>query len=596
MKDINALIVRFKSRKSGFSLIEVMVALVIIALIIFTFTPLTVFSFKQIYQSGEGQAAIYSQQSTLEKKLSTRNTNTGLPGVTIDTIFKATTASGHTVPKVGPVSVNGALVSDNGMVSGFHLATVYTDIGAGDNKARIRLVPNSVSETEELKGKVIQIYAEFLAFTSADETQFKLIDNTGSQVSGITFNFIDSTTFSMKLSTSTVSVTAAKAPYTVKLRNDDALTAKLYVDPPDIIVACGNGQYYTSKLVDSGSNEQANFFKTNVTIAGSINGIEWNSDYKKYIAVGNNGVCRTLTGGNSWVNEDNNFDEVGELLNSTYLGNAYRNRPPVNNQAIGTDYNGIPVIGGRYLYQERFIFWMAAEEQGFLTNYNVSDANKFSNQIHTEGIQLVNDITTVQTGEGNSYTFTVGSYNGNAFVMARNPNVNSGSWFDTFNYSNKRYPIATGIAGGISITSGTEQPVFLFCTAGGKIYKTNQIVRHVNDTNTTNWAETYSNTSLIFSSLSFGGKTFVAVGNSNAAVVGKISSTDGSISWTSKNIAGTGSSFSEVLYINDRFYAVGKSSANKGIVYTSTDGETWKSAIFTNGDPSAPFIAIAGRN
>ncbi|HHT64701.1 MAG TPA: hypothetical protein GX017_01275, partial [Clostridiales bacterium] len=86
-----------------------------------------------------------------------------------------------------------------------------------------------------------------------------------------------------------------------------------------------------------------------------------------------------------------------------------------------------------------------------------------------------------------------------------------------------------------------------------------------------------------------GGDRFVAVGNSNYALVRR-NGPNANKEWTRHTISTSGT-FNEVIYINDRFYAVGSSG-----IYYSTDGESWTQAVLDGGQPTSAFTAIAGRN
>jgi len=54
----------FKSKK-GFTLVEILVALTIILMVVFAFTPLMAFSLRQIYESGKGQKELYESKSQM---------------------------------------------------------------------------------------------------------------------------------------------------------------------------------------------------------------------------------------------------------------------------------------------------------------------------------------------------------------------------------------------------------------------------------------------------------------------------------------------------------------------------------------------------
>jgi len=581
----------FKSKK-GFTLVEILVALTIILMVVFAFTPLMAFSLRQIYESGKGQKELYESKSQMEKKLSERNTNSGLPSVTINTVFKeATTSSGEVLPKTGPIPVTGAFVSDTGTLSGFELATVYTAIAAGDNKARIRLVPNSVSEDDNLLGKVIYIYSEFLAFAPEDAGRFKLYDKNNNQVNTVSFSFIDNMTMAMTLSSTSPSVTASLQPYTVKLGNNDSYTAKLYVEPPNIIVAASNGEYYSSKGIDGSSGSmQPLFYKSSGKIANSINEIIWDGATSRYLAVGNGGVYRTLSGGNSWTTGD--ITGNGSILNNDIIVLGERNKTP-DIQSVGINYNGIPIIGGRFMYQTKvLIYWTDDKMHGFATDYNASGSNlssKFPNLTHSSQVKSVDDIITVQSN-GTSYSIAVGSdEDNNAVVIARTPSVDNGRWYDAIP-SSVKLPAATSIEYGATYNGEEEVPVFLLGTANGKIYSSRQIVK-----GNTSWTQENigSGGPGKITSISFGGDRFVVVGDSGKILTGILNSS-GTITWNSYNIA-SGASFNDVEYINDRFYAVGQKDG-KGIIYASTDGISWFSAQYSGGNPSQPFVTVAGRN
>lgn len=586
--------VMLRSNK-GFTLVEILVALTIVLMVVFAFTPLMTYSLRLIYESGAGQEKLYESKSRIEEKLSERNKNEGLPSVSINTVFKATTSpSGEIIPKTGPISVTGTFVSDTGKVSDFELATVYTAISAGDNKARIRLVPNSVSEDDKLLGRVIYIYSEFLAFTEEDAERFSLFDASGNKVNNVSFSFLDNMTIAMTLSSSTPSVTATLQPYTVKLGTNDSYTAKLYVEPPNIIVASENGEYYSSKGIEGASaSSQAVFARSSAKIAGSVNEIIWDSSMSRYIAVGNGGAYRTLSGGNAWSNGD--ITGNGSILLNDYLILGERNKTP-DIELVGIDYNGMPIIGGRFMYQVKSIVnwslqWVDDQMHGFVTDYNQNGSNlqsRFTTLTHSGQIDSVNDIITVKS-KGTFYSVAVGGDNADkAFVYVRCPSVDNGKWFNAM--SSSGLPSATAAGYGASYNGEDEIPVFLLGTSNGKIYSARAIVK-----GNTNWKEESIGNGGPgkITAISFGGDRFVAVGSSGNALVG-ILSPSGSISWNAYNIS-SGASFNDIEYINDRFYAVGQNKG-KGIIYSSTDGVTWVSAIYSGGDPAQPFKTIAGRN
>jgi len=567
--------------QKGFTLAEILVALVIIAILIFSFTPLTVFSFKQIYETGRAQSALYEQKGKVEETMASRNANTGLPQVTIETVFRETTHNGHTIPEVGPVPVVGSWVSDSGSQSNFQVATVYTAIGAGDNHARIRLAPDSVSEDDNLSGKIINVYSEFLIFDSS--TQFKLKDNTGAIVSSVTFTYKDSTTFELKLSSG---ITAQKSPYIVEM-DGTGYSAKLYVAPPNIIAVCSDGWYYTSKgfEFDEDGNPRVVFKKSASKIANNINDIMWHEQTGKYIAVGNSGVYRTLSGGTSW-----NSLDIGEkaFIDEYLLVYAVKSGVP-NIAAIGTDFSGLPVIGGLFDYMERILIGWSRTPNGFLA---LRDNNSYSYLKYDKEYTAVNDIQTVQDNNG-LITLAVGKVSTNqGFVMARKAGVSNNNWFETT--SSTLNAEITSVAGGVDVdgkgtsdtADDTASPIFVITTRNGKVYYTNTI------TSSTNWQQMTlpSGSPSALTSVVCGGDRFVAVGNSNYALVRR-NGPNANKSWTRHTICSGNPTFNEVIYINDRFYAVGSSG-----IYYSTDGESWTQAVLDGGQPTSAFTAIAGRN
>lgn len=605
-------------KNKGFTLIEVLTALAIIALLIFAFTPLIVFSFQQLHDTGVGQKSLYSQKATVEEKLATRNTNTGLPTVTVQTVFKETTHGGTSISAVGPIPVVGTFVSDTGTATGFKVATVYSAIGTGDNKARMRLMPNSIIEDDELLGKEIYIYSEF--FTFDDGSAFILRDNktnnvnTGSSTD-VSFSRLNATTYILKLSSAAPSVSAALSPYTVELVGS-SYSAKLIVDPPNIIVASANGIYYTSKGVEGGGTSvEAKFIRVknssnvDVRIANNVNDMTWDGVVGRYIAVGDAGVFRTLTGGISWINDDIG---AGDIYYRSFLGLQDRNTPP-NTKRVDLDYNNVPYIGGTYNIQSKGWFggWNSGSPYGFLVNRH--DTSGFLSLFQEENYS-VNDIHTI-TGAGSSFSLAVGSTNGStnpsyAFVMAKKPGVNSNNWFNTFNYG-RNLPVATGVTSGIVINDkGTidtsddeERPIYVFCTNNGKLFRAYSVVVHQSSTNTTNWQEITpipSDGPTQFKDIACSGNKIVAVGNSRYAIVGTISTVGNvdEITWSREAILPSGTpTFNKVMYINDRFFAIGESSSTSsgsGVVYFSTDGGSWTPATFPDTPPK--FQTIAGRN
>ncbi|NMA65734.1 MAG: prepilin-type N-terminal cleavage/methylation domain-containing protein [Clostridiaceae bacterium] len=588
----------------GFTLIEIMVALTIIMIIIFAFTPITVYSFKKFHESGTGQKELYAQKSTIEDKLATRKENTDLPSVTINTVFKETvSAGGQTVSKTGPISVTGFFVSDTNNLSDFKLATVYTALHSQDNKARIRLIPNVVSEDDDISEKTIYIYSEFFIFSEDDISYFELYDKNGSRINEVNFKYVNNTTVSMKFNSTNNNppITASLQPYTVRLGDNNSITAKLYVEPPNIIVATAYGQYFSSKGIDitggSGSNTIPDFYQVNETIGGHVNDLIWDNSNSRYIAVGDDGNYRTLSGGNHWVSDS--ITGNGSIVNVNIILAGYRNKTP-SIKTVGLDHRGIPVIGGIFPYQVRLhIGWRDDGTTGFVTDYFEDESNlnrKFpkllpDNILSYSDISHINGITT--SIKGNSvYTLAAGMKDDRAKILARNPSIDNDNWFDIMSSYSPVYSEPTGITSGI-IYSGTEEiPVYVFCTLDGKVYSATNIQK-----NNTHWQEENIGSGVPgeFRAITFANNKFVAVGNSRRVLVGTVQ-TNGTISWTfNNNGIASGVEFNDIAFINDRFYAVGQRHG-QGIIYVSLDAEHWSEANLIFEDNPEPFIAIAGRH
>jgi hypothetical protein len=93
--------------------------------------------------------------------------------------------------------------------------------------------------------------------------------------------------------------------------------------------------------------------------------------------------------------------------------------------------------------------------------------------------------------------------------------------------------------------------------------------------------------------VAYGNNRFVAVGAGGKAYV-LTAASGGSMSNASYTIL-TSSNFYDEEYIGGYFYAVGKASNGKGVIYRSTDGASWQ--VVLNTTASAPSLtAIAGGN
>lgn len=549
-----------KSKSKGFTLVEVLVAISLLMLVVFAFSPFLLHSLDDIYFAGQRRAEMFQDRGNVEKALALQGE--GLPHEELWVAFQD--EDGNVSPAISSTGV---------LIESGSLTTFYSN-----TEPAMTVSPAVVSEGSG-SATNISIIGSFLSFTNPD--LFSLKENlTGSTVSGVTVSLSAGNPYLATMTVPPNLLNMAGAPYGVYYGDT---FAPLRVDPPDLVAVGAGGNYFASN--GNGVWAKQNFPSSSNITTNSLNDAEWTGE--QYLIPANEGKIYFSAGG--W---QDSTQTPGE---SSYQGLVLRdtvNPPNITAVHYSPFWNG---GSGEYFtgstYTVEHYYWLfgwrldGTDTHGFITTGSTPEELATTLTDDIENVNTVDSITTGVNSSGQPIRLMSGKYtnSGNkGYLYYYNDatkqetiitragstelqRVKEVAWKETsLNSEGQTVPGQFKAVGDNSIYSSPNGDVWSIDTLPG------------------------SNKPSSFNSISFGAGKWVAVGNSNYCLV--YDTTAGSPAWVSRQIRSSSATFNRVAYIGGKFYACG----NNGLIYSSGDeaAATWVQE--TTGS-TANLLGIAGR-
>lgn len=555
----------FKTGKSGFTLAELLMSLLIVFILIFAFTPLIVFSFNNIYKAGEDRAKLLEDKSNVEIMISdgTSDTREEIPVGLID-------SSGNPIPGTNRIY-------QIGMESSGELKTAVSDALA----ASISISPSHV--TKGYRNKKIYIYGENIQFQRTPN-QFSLVMRSGSVDSVITtvgFNILSGDTIAE------FSLPEGLTPenkYFIKYGN---MEAQLFIDPQRLIAVGEGGKYYEADDEDNWSSEKT------LSGAGRLNEIIY--DGVRFIAVDSGGrIFETRTSGDFGWQSASGPSGVTLLNDVLFSNDTYYIAGRVNN--------------GARIYEKQS--WNGAWTDTMTDNMTSYGSNyKALSQPKTILLGRNNSSNRMYCLDSNNeIKYYVSSSNQDIWTL-ENFKIYDNSGFLRSDFSSKKTYDYGNINDIALYESSGSQSTFKCCTSDGYILKYSS-GNWIYDGGYDNGIAIYllfygefhyyrekpSNAPEQLNSICYGNNTWVAVGKGTHAMVCKItvdsSGNETEQKWRAVALpsATQDTMLNKVIFYDGKFYAVG----NQAVIYSSADGQNWvlEKAPTSTG---ANLYGIAGR-
>lgn len=263
------------NNKKGFTLAEILVALGLLVLVVFCFTPLMLASLKSVQVSGEKQQDRFEQKSALEEKLSDGINYNAMD--TTDNVSAVFSQSGK--PDIIGAAEGKYLQSKDNLSE-----SMFESFIAKDN-ASLVLSPSSVPEnckTGLISGTQVTITTDFINFEDAG--QFYLLVNGSTKYENNTkVKFTLSNDSPRQATMQILAADLLRMGNTYQIcYGSSGVSAYLQVTPPSLIVVGADGAYY-------GRNSEGLWQKGNDTLGKNrFNDVIWTGT--QYVATGENGA------------------------------------------------------------------------------------------------------------------------------------------------------------------------------------------------------------------------------------------------------------------------------------------------------------------
>jgi prepilin-type N-terminal cleavage/methylation domain-containing protein len=267
--------------KKGFTLIEVLIALSIIAIMIFSVTPLIVFSLKSIADTGKTSGSLFDSKGTVDVNIAEKEASSASE-IPVRFMSEAATAVKKVSGGLAEKEVINTFVADAPSIS---LAPFVLNEGYAGATSTATYI-------------TIQIVGTNTHFKSGSTT-LSVKDKDGFDVSGVSSLTVSSTTSaSFRLP---LGISNAKSPLTVKLSTNvyvGAADVKNETERTDLTV---NLPRYLAVGVD-GTNiitdNKTNWYARTSGLSAQMNSIAWGNN--RFISVGNSGGLYCLANGSNW--------------------------------------------------------------------------------------------------------------------------------------------------------------------------------------------------------------------------------------------------------------------------------------------------------
>ena len=170
MKSIFKIIKSTVKQKQGMTLVETLVAMALIMLIIFTFTPLFLQNFKNIRTAGEVTKSSYEKASLLERLIANKGENASGYEISVSDVPLTMTKQGDTDKSISFGSdssagqVNGTIIASNP-----NTPNSYSTFYVSDNTSRMLSFPSNL--TDDFLTTEITLVPKGFAFNSVAENK-----------------------------------------------------------------------------------------------------------------------------------------------------------------------------------------------------------------------------------------------------------------------------------------------------------------------------------------------------------------------------------------------------------------------------------------
>lgn len=214
----------------GFTLMETLIAMTILMLVIFTFTPLMLTSLRNVDLAWAQRDELYEEKAEIESELA-----------------QGMDPAQEMENKIVRFSRGGQYSQREGTVAGYIVESGNAKLFVAHETASMTISPRRVSETAKNNAIEIELYSELLEFKNANEFS---LTGSGDKIkyAGAIFQIdpTDPHRATLKI-TDTDALSMAKSPYTVAYGNSEYLSAKLRITPASIAAVGENGAYYIYK-------------------------------------------------------------------------------------------------------------------------------------------------------------------------------------------------------------------------------------------------------------------------------------------------------------------------------------------------------------
>lgn len=214
----------------GFTLMETLIAMTILMLIIFAFTPLMLTSLRNVDLAWEQRDQRYKEKAEIESELA-----------------RGMDPEQELEEKTVRFSRGGQYSEREGTVAGYMVESGEVKLFVAQGNASMTISPRRISETAPNNSVEIELYSELLEFKNVNE--FSLMGkNDPTKHPGVVFTIDpdDPHRATMKI-TDTDGITMQKSPYTIAYGSSEYLSAELRVTAASIAAVGENGAYYIYK-------------------------------------------------------------------------------------------------------------------------------------------------------------------------------------------------------------------------------------------------------------------------------------------------------------------------------------------------------------
>lgn len=271
--------------QKGMTLVEILVAMGLMVMVVFCFTPFMLSSLQNVQVAGEQRENLYTQKGDMEEQISEGidYTTTGLEGVAV--YF----SQGSEPPVVG--TANGLYLTSD----------LLTSFIASD-EAELDISPGSVSENCP-SSQVITITCDFMEFT--DVNKFELKEGTSKANWPVEFTILDANHATMKA----VGSYKFDMKYAYQICYD-TVSADLRITPSSLIAVGQDGAYYV--YTSEGKWKQGAGTATGFLGDSTLRDAVWTGT--QYVAAGDDGSWYYTEDVGGWQNK-----ELGSNTDLTHL-------------------------------------------------------------------------------------------------------------------------------------------------------------------------------------------------------------------------------------------------------------------------------------